>query len=158
MMYKKFTKMPPEAKKLREAVFVNEQHFKNEFDAIDNHAIHLVFYEQDQVLAVCRYYRDERVRGKYILGRIAVAKDQRGRHIGKALLGIAEKNIAEQGGRMIGLSAQVQAMRFYEKSGYHPAGEIYLDEACPHIYMEKLLSKRGDAHASISAAGVNHHF
>ena len=158
MMYKKFTKMPPEAKKLREAVFVNEQHFKNEFDAIDNHAIHLVFYEQDQVLAVCRYYRDERVRGKYILGRIAVAKDQRGRHIGKALLGIAEKNSAEQGGRMIGLSAQVQAMRFYEKSGYHPAGEIYLDEACPHIYMEKLLTKRGDENASLSAAGADHHF
>ena len=158
MMYKKFTKMPPEAKKLREAVFVNEQHFKNEFDAIDNHAIHLVFYEQDQVLAVCRYYRDERVRGKYILGRIAVAKDQRGRHIGKALLDIAEKNIAAEGGRMIGLSAQVQARSFYEKSGYRAAGEVYLDEDCPHIYMEKLLAKRGDDHASISAAGVNHHF
>ncbi len=158
MMYKKFTKLPPEAKKLREAVFVTEQHFKNEFDAIDNRAVHLVFYEQDQPLAVCRYYRDARVRGKYILGRIAVAKDQRGRHIGKALLDIVEKNITEQGGRMIGLSAQVQAMRFYEKSGYQPAGKIYLDEACPHIYMEKLLAKRGDEHASISAAGTDHHF
>ena len=158
MMYKKFTKLPPEAKKLREAVFVTEQHFKNEFDDIDNRAVHLVFYEQNQPLAVCRYYREERVSEKYILGRIAVAKDQRGRHIGKALLDLVEKNIAEQGGRMIGLSAQVQAMRFYEKSGYRPAGEIYLDESCPHIYMEKLLAKRGDEHASISAAGSDHHF
>ncbi len=158
MMYKKFTKLPPEAKKLREAVFVTEQHFKNEFDAIDNRAVHLVFYEQDQPLAVCRYYRDARVRGKYILGRIAVAKDQRGRHIGKLLLDIAEKNIAAEGGRMIGLSAQVQARSFYEKSGYRAAGEVYLDEDCPHIYMEKLLAKRGDEHASISTAGTDHHF
>ena len=158
MMYKKFTKLPPEAKKLREDIFVNEQHFKNEFDAIDNRAIHLVFYERERPLAVCRYYRDEAVRGKYLLGRIAVAKDQRGHHIGKALLDIAEKNIAAEGGRMIGLSAQVQARSFYEKSGYRAAGEVYLDEDCPHIYMEKLLAKRGDEHASISAAGTDHHF
>ena len=158
MMYKKFTKLPPEAKKLREDIFVNEQHFKNEFDDIDNRAVHLVFYERDRSLAVCRYYRDETVSGKYILGRIAVAKDQRGRHIGKRLLDIAEKNIAAEGGHMIGLSAQVQARSFYEKSGYRAAGEVYLDEDCPHIYMEKNLNKRGDENEPLSAVGVDHHF
>jgi predicted GNAT family N-acyltransferase len=33
----------------------------------------------------------------------------------------------------------VQAEGFYLKQGYVPAGEIYLDEACPHIHMEKRI-------------------
>ena len=43
----------------------------------------------------------------------------------------------EQGGKRARLAAQVQAAGFYEKMGYCRAGEEFLEEHCPHIWMEK---------------------
>ena len=37
------------------------------------------------------------------------------------------------------LSAQVRASGFYEKLGYKKMGDIYYDEYCEHIHMEKSL-------------------
>jgi predicted GNAT family N-acyltransferase len=39
----------------------------------------------------------------------------------------------------VSLSAQVQAMGFYERQGHRPEGEEYYDEHCPHIAMRKKL-------------------
>ena len=36
--------LPPEAAAIRQAVFVEEQGFQEEFDAIDRHALHPVSY------------------------------------------------------------------------------------------------------------------
>ena len=43
------------------------------------------------------------------------------------------------GGKGIYLGAQTHAQTFYEQLGYHPCGEIFYDEHCPHIPMEKSL-------------------
>ena len=32
---------------------------------------------------------------------------------------------------------QKQAMGFYQKQGYNPVGDYYMDEQCPHIWMQK---------------------
>lgn len=48
-----------------------------------------------------------------------------------------EQEIRKRGGRKILLSAQEQAVPFYQKNGYHCVGEPYLDEFCPHIQMIK---------------------
>lgn len=137
-MYKKLNYLSLDAKKIREEVFVSEQGFQNEFDEIDNYAIHIVFYEKDMPVAVCRYYKDKE-KNTYIIGRIAVLKAHRGKHLGQFILEVLEKNILSEGGKKISLSAQVQAQSFYSKYGYVVKGEVYMDENCPHICMEKIL-------------------
>lgn len=139
-MYKKLNYLSLDAKKIREEVFVAEQGFQNEFDEIDNYATHLVFYEENTPVAVGRYYKDKE-KNTYIVGRIAVLKAYRGNHFGQCILGALEKNILSEGGEKIALSAQVRAQSFYKKSGYVAKGETYMDEYCPHIYMEKILLK-----------------
>ena len=47
---------------------------------------------------------------------------------------VTAKNAAK-----IGISAQVRAAGFYETLGFVRQGEEYLEENCPHIYMEKTL-------------------
>lgn len=139
-MYKKLNYLSPDAKKIREEVFVSEQGFQNEFDEIDNYATHLVFYEENTPVATCRYYKDTE-ENTYIVGRIAVLKAYRGNHFGQRILEVLEKNILSEGGKKISLSAQVRVQSFYKKAGYVAKGDIYMDEHCPHICMEKIYNK-----------------
>lgn len=137
-MYKKWNYLSPDAKKIREEVFVAEQGFQNEFDEIDNYATHVVFYEKDIPIAVCRYYEDKE-KNTYAVGRVAVLPAYRGKQLGQHILAVLEKNILAEGGKKISLSAQVRVQPFYEKAGYAVKGAIYMDEHCPHICMEKIL-------------------
>ncbi|MEA4807188.1 GNAT family N-acetyltransferase [Acetobacterium wieringae] len=142
-MIKKKSTLTQDAKTIREEVFMKEQGFKDEFDAIDAQAIHLIYYEDNVPVAVCRYYADTSP-GVTILGRLAVRASHRGKNLGKHMVEAAEKSIRQEGATKIVLSAQVKARSFYEKCGFAAIGDLYLDEGCPHIRMEKTLtSERG---------------
>ena len=130
--------LPTEAVKIRETVFVEEQGFHNEFDEIDRYAQHIVAYDQNDPIATCRFFCEDREQNKdYVIGRIAVLKQYRGQNIGSLLLKAAEQEILRMGGKRISLHAQVKAKNFYQKSGYCEYGEIDFDEDCPHIWMRK---------------------
>lgn len=132
-----YNKLPEAARRIREEVFVREQGFENEFDEIDERAIHLVLYNQNQAAGTCRVYvYDQDV---YAIGRIALMPAYRQKGMGRILLDAAEQEIRKAGGTQIHLSAQCRISAFYQKQGYQPVGEIYLDESCPHIAMEKKL-------------------
>ena len=45
--------LPPEAAAIRQAVFVEEQGFQEEFDAIDRHALHLLLFADGRPVALC---------------------------------------------------------------------------------------------------------
>lgn len=125
---------------IREAVFVQEQGFSHdlEFDATDEEAWHLVLYDESRSpLATGRLYEDKERAGLWHLGRIAVRKEARGGGLGRLALLEMEKMAEFLDAGQLVLSAQQQARGFYEKLGYHPVGEEYLDEFCPHIQMEK---------------------
>jgi predicted GNAT family N-acyltransferase len=141
-MIKKYHKLHPDAIAIREEVFVQEQGFEEEFDTIDSHACHLIYYEGPLPVAVCRYYTGDS-EGVFILGRLAVRSAYRGKHLGKIMLEKAEQEITQEGGQKVILSAQITARPFYKKCGYKALGSIYLDEGCPHIRMEKVLSAEG---------------
>ena len=51
----------------------------------------------------------------------------------------AQSYVTAKNAKKIGISAQVRAAGFYETLGFVRQGEEYLDENCPHIYMEKKL-------------------
>lgn len=134
--------LPVEAVKIRETVFVEEQGFRNEFDEIDRYAQHMIVFDQENAIAVCRFFCKDREQKKdYVIGRIAVLKEYRGQNIGSLLLEAAEREICRMGGKSISLHAQVSAQKFYQKSGYREYGEIDFDEDCPHIWMRKEIGK-----------------
>ena len=143
MLYADWSERIPqeEAKRIRVSVFVDEQQFaaENEFDKIDAAAWHLVLYSDNFPVAVARIYPTEED-GAWSIGRVAVSKECRGCGFGAFAVTEAEKQIVKLGGRKAVLSAQCRVQEFYEKLSYVPSGEIYLDEYCPHIHMEKELS------------------
>lgn len=137
---KEYSFLPMEAKEIRTRVFVEEQGFVEEFDATDAAAVHLVAFVGQRAVGTCRvFYHEDRK--SYVIGRVAVDRDMRGKNIGAGLLVAAETLVKRQGGSSICLDAQVRAAQFYEKSGYRKDGEIFLEEGCPHVTMRKMLGE-----------------
>lgn len=126
----------PEARAMREEIFVREQGFANEFDDVDGYALHMVIFADGIPVATGRLYQDA---NGFHIGRIAVTKAYRGQKLGELVMERLEDEARRQQADRITLSAQVRARGFYEKLGYTGYGEIYMDEFCPHIAMEKAL-------------------
>lgn len=118
---------------VREAVFVQEQGFVQEFDVTDQRCLHLLCLA-DGVPAGCARIFPE---GEdcWHVGRVAVYPQYRGLKLGAALVKECHKKILALGGRKALLSAQCQAAGFYEKLGYQVISAPYLDEHCPHVDM-----------------------
>ena len=133
-----FNNLPDDALHLRKKVFVEEQGFCDEFDDIDGRAIHFVLYENDMPIATCRIFVGD-TKGSYILGRLCVLKEYRGRGIGSRILSAAEDKVKLLGGDKLSLHAQYQAREFYKKLGYSEYGEIEYEQHCPHIWLVKIF-------------------
>lgn len=129
---------PDEAMQIRQTVFVDEQKFVDEFDAVDDFATHFVMFDGDTPVGCSRAFFDEN-ENSYHIGRVAILKEYRGRHLGEEIMLYAEDYLKKQGADCVTLSAQVRASGFYKSIGYLPYGEEYFDQYCPHISMEKRL-------------------
>ena len=70
--------LPEDARQIRQEVFIEEQHFQEEFDGIDSRALHLVLYRDGSPAGTCRFFQG-REPGAYLVGRIAVRKPFRDR-------------------------------------------------------------------------------
>lgn len=133
-----YENLAEDARTIRQKVFMEEQGFKNEIDDIDDIATHIVMYDDNRPVATCRIFAGKDS-GQYILGRLAVIKEYRGRNIGTQMLNEAEKVVLEKKVTSIALHAQCRVKEFYAHSGYIEYGEIGDDEGCPHIWMKKQL-------------------
>ena len=138
MTIKTYNYLPEEARYIRQTVFVEEQGFKEEFDSVDNTAIHAVAFIDDSPAATGRVFPSEED-GVFYLGRLAVMKEFRKGGTGSAMIKHLEAEAENHGAAMIKLHAQVRAQGFYEKNGYTAEGEIFLEEFEPHITMVKSL-------------------
>ena len=134
MITKIFSSLPQAAKEIRKKVFVDEQGFTSEFDDKDEIAVHLVTFDEATPVATCRIFKDG---DAFIIGRIAVIKEYRGKKLGSVLLEEAERYVKEHGGKRMVLHAQTRVTEFYKKAGFTPFGEVGYEEFCPHIYMKK---------------------
>ncbi len=134
-----YDNLPNDAREIRTAVFIHEQGFQKELDEIDNNAVHLVCYSEDDTpIATCRVFWDSDM-DAYVLGRLAVIKKYRGKQIGSAMLKEAEQFVREKGGKALLLHSQCRAVDFYKKSGFTEFGNVENDEGCPHIWMKKFI-------------------
>ena len=134
-----FTYLPEEAKEIRKKVFVDEQGFTVEFDDKDEIAVHLVIFDENGTpSATCRIFKDSN-QGCYVLGRLAVIKEYRGKKLGSYLISEAERYVKETSGNCIVLLAQQRVADFYKKAGFKEFGGVEYDEGCPHIRMKKYI-------------------
>ena len=128
-----------QAAAIRQAVFVEEQGFHNEFDETDETCLHCVICDGEQPVATCRAFAKGDESGRWIIGRVAVSLNYRGQHQGNAVMNAMLKHLSEQGVREVEISAQCRAAGFYEKLGFRSTGETHMDECCPHVTMLKTL-------------------
>lgn len=136
MEIKSYESLPDEARNIRIKVFVEEQGFEEEFDSVDDIATHIVMFDSNKPVATCRFFVQD---GSFLLGRIAVLSEYRGKHIGALLISKAEEEIKKNGGRKAVIHAQTRAKDFYLKQGYIDSGKEDMEEGCPHVWLFKNL-------------------
>nr|WP_038023161.1 GNAT family N-acetyltransferase [Tetragenococcus muriaticus] len=125
---------------LRYQVFVLEQKIAPslEFDEKTN-TIHnyLVVLNQKEPVATIRFdiYKNHTISPD----RFCVAKSVRNQGIGSSLLNDFEKKALGLGYKYSLLSAEKQAIPFYQKNGYQIASEEYLEDGIFCVQMKKTL-------------------
>ncbi|KAA8753428.1 MULTISPECIES: GNAT family N-acetyltransferase [Paenibacillus] len=126
---------------IRTAIFVEEQGVPatDEFDAYDTleaEARHILLYVDGVPAASSRLRIVEQVAK---LERICVMLDYRKHGLGRVLIDKLEQMAIADGLEKAKLHAQVQASGFYERLGYAPASEVFMEDGIPHLLMTKKL-------------------
>ncbi|MDQ0173268.1 GNAT family N-acetyltransferase [Paenibacillus tundrae] len=126
---------------IRTAIFVEEQGVsaEDEFDAYDalgSEARHILLYVDGVPAASSRLRIVEDVAK---LERICVMLEYRKHGLGRILIDKLEQMALAQGLEKAKLHAQVQASGFYERLGYAPASDVFMEDGIPHLLMVKKL-------------------
>ena len=124
---------------VREPVFVVEQNvpLELEWDDLDPHCHHVIARDnQHQPIGTGRLTPD------HTIGRMAVVREWRGKGVGDALLQALIEKARELGWTEVSLHSQVDAIGFYEKSGFSVYGERYMEAGIPHQSMRLALPPR----------------
>jgi predicted GNAT family N-acyltransferase len=123
-------------KAIRYEVFVVEQRVPEalEWDGIDAQCIHAIAEDANGNAIGCgRLLPDGHI------GRMAVRAQWRGRQVGARMLEHLIALARRRGDAKVMLNAQVQAMPFYARFGFVPAGEPFDEAGIPHQAMELAL-------------------
>jgi len=124
-----------QAKRIRFAVFVEEQGVSPELEMDDNDAesLHALAYASGRAIATGRLLPDGHI------GRMAVLKEWRGQGAGRAMLRRLIDAARRRGHPEVALSAQVHALEFYRAEGFEPDGPVYEEAGIPHQAMRMKL-------------------
>lgn len=124
---------------LRHEVFCVEQGVALELeqDGLDPSALHLVALDGGDVVGTCRILTDGE---SWRLGRMAVRADRRADGIGRRLMELAHREGQAAGARRVSLAAQTPVQGFYERQGYIPRGDVFMEAGIPHILMDRELT------------------
>lgn len=74
-----------------------------------------------------------------MIGRMAVREAARGTGAGRALLDLLVARAVERGLPAVELHAQVHALGFYERAGFLPFGDVYVEAGIEHLGMRREL-------------------
>ena len=124
--------------RIRAEVFVREQNVDTiiEMDEKDDSAIHILALVNNHPAGCLRILL---CKDKAIIGRVAVLKQHRRKHIGKELMRFAESIPAVKEREIIEVHAQLTAHDFYLNCGFHDISEIYEEAGILHISMSKKI-------------------
>lgn len=130
-------------KNIRVNVFQKEQGVDPalEFDGYDDHCLHFLAYLEEEPVGTTRIrYLDESTAK---IERLAVLSHARSQGIGTALMKQAIALISKQEKyEKIVIHAQVYIQALYEKLGFQPVGDRFIEGEILHIKMVKLIGNR----------------
>ena len=123
---------------IRRIVFIDEQEVPEalETEGEGPHCLHYLTFLGNQPIGTLRitpkpdYAKVERV---------AILKEARGTGAGAALMRYVLSDLAKKGYSEARLGSQISAQGFYEKLGFEPFGEIFVDADIDHIMMKRAL-------------------
>ena len=120
---------------IRTEVFVNEQSIPAELevDQDDWTSKHVLASYAGRVVGTGRLTPAGRI------GRVAVSKPIRRRGVGFCMMQTLLNVARQQHHEAVVLAAQCHAVRFYEKLGFRPEGDIFMEVGIAHIMMRKQL-------------------
>ena len=124
-----------EARDIRREVFIDEQGISEaeEYDSLDELALHLMVYVDEEPAATGRICHDE---NGFHIGRIAVRKKFRGQKIGDLAVRLLLYKAFNSGAEILKIGAQTYVVPFYKKFGFKECGDEYIEAGLPHIPME----------------------
>jgi len=117
---------------VRKVVFIEEQNVPIELE-IDEHdptSIHLLALDNDKPVATARLLKDGHI------GRMCVLIEYRLQGIAAQLLKRLIHTAQQKGFKTLSLHAQINAIPFYQKSGFSVCSEIFLDAGIEHQTMQ----------------------
>jgi N-acetylglutamate synthase-like GNAT family acetyltransferase len=110
----------------------------SELLADEQNAVHVMAVENDKVLGVARMHESAPKQGQ--VRCVAVASDQQGKGVGKAIMLYLENQAQANGWHEIVLEARENAVPFYTRIGYQIEQESYLlFGEIQHYRMKKAL-------------------
>jgi ElaA protein len=124
---------------LRRTVFIEEQNVPeaDEVDGRDAGAVHLLARVEGRAVGTARLLVSGDS-GK--IGRVCVLAEMRGKGIGALLIEAAVREFAANPAiGKVKLSAQINALSFYERLGFTAEGDEYLDAGIVHRDMFRML-------------------
>ncbi len=136
---------------VRQTVFVLGQGVPPELerDALDAFADHAVAVQDGRVVGTGRLLDGRTDEAGHLVpgtagtvgtvGRMAVLDAVRGGGVGRALLDLLVATAAARGRPVVELHAQVHARGFYERAGFLPYGQVYLEAGIEHVGMRRAL-------------------
>ena len=144
-----FDAAPVELRSVRDEVFVAEQGVPAEIehDALDPLCTHALARLLDGTPIGTARLTPERN-----IGRMAVRAPWRGRGVGDALLLALVEEARKRGWPEVRLNSQASAIGFYERHGFQPEGERFIEAGIEHQAMARTLS--GPQHLDTREAGI----
>ncbi|WP_048139702.1 MULTISPECIES: GNAT family N-acetyltransferase [unclassified Methanosarcina] len=123
---------------VRREVFIKEQNIPEdeEFDEADLRSHHVIVYANSRPVATGRLLKE---REMWLIGRISVLKECRGKHVGKLVVDKLLEQAIELGAAEVNIHAQTHAVSFYEKFGFVAFGDTFLEAGIEHISMIKKI-------------------
>ena len=129
--------------KIRNTVFVKEQQvpLSLEIDKDEAYAVHFVLLLDDQeetpvsTLRILPSANGEQA----LIQRVATLKHYRGQGYAHELMLHVLDFLQSQQFKLVKLHAQLQAIPFYEKLGFEPFGDTFLDAGIQHVAMKKIV-------------------
>ena len=124
--------------KARSAVFMMEQEIRYlDMDDVDYRSLHCFLVEQGAIVAYLRAFADATPQVFHI-GRVLTTR--RGIGLGRELMEKSMETLRKETDcRKIVLHSQIDAVGFYEKLGFHPVGDEFIEAGIPHLAMERII-------------------
>ncbi|WP_313891905.1 GNAT family N-acetyltransferase [Psychrobacillus sp.] len=132
-----------EVLKLRVDVFIVEQNCPYpEIDGSDQEALHLMYIENEEVLAYSRIFPPGAMYDACAIGRVIVKSKARGTGLAKELMEKAiETAENEWQVETIKICAQSHLQKFYASVGFITISDEFDEDGIPHVYMVRNKGK-----------------